>query len=137
VIADAQRAVERDAPTTGNWSLGQILEHLAIANVKSIDGFGFTASWPVRLIAGTFLKKRLLTRGLKPGFRLSRKASRILVPDQADAKTSLERLRNSYGRLKTEAQRAPHPFLGGMTRDESDRLQLLHAELHMSFVAMP
>ena len=73
VLADAERAVQGKAETTGNWSLGRILEHLAIANEKSIDGFGFQAPLPVRMIAGTFLKKRLLKNGLKPGFQLSKR----------------------------------------------------------------
>jgi hypothetical protein len=134
LLADAERAVHEKAGTTGNWSLGRILEHLAIGNDKSIDGFGFLAPLPVRMVAGMFLKRRLLSRGLKPGFRLPKRAEQILVPDEIDPNDALEHLRRSVQRLQSETKRSPHPFLGRMTLDESSRMSLRHAELHMSFV---
>ena len=54
IVSDAERAVREKSPTTGNWSLGQILEHLAIANEKTIDGFGFQAPFPFRLVGPLF-----------------------------------------------------------------------------------
>jgi hypothetical protein len=134
VLADAQRAVQDRAGTTGQWSLGRILEHLAIANEKTIDGFHFLAPLPVRIIAGTFLKKRFIKRGLKPGFRLSKKAEQILVPGEIDPNQALDHLRRSVKRLQAETERSLHPFFGRVTLDESNRLNLRHAELHMSFV---
>ena len=86
------------------------------------------------MIAGTFLKKRLLKRGLKPGFQLSKKAAQVLVPDEVDADAALDHLRGSVQRLQSETKRSAHPFLGRMALDESNRLNLRHAELHMSFV---
>jgi hypothetical protein len=134
VLSDAERAVRDNVQTTGNWSLGRILEHLAIANEKSIDGFGFQAPLPVRLIARTFIKGRVLKNGLRPGFQLPNKAATILVPDETDANAALERLRLSIQRLKTENKRSPHPFFGSLKFDESNCLMLRHCELHMSFV---
>lgn len=134
VLSDAERAVRDKAQTTGNWSLGRIIEHLAVANEKALDGFGFQAPLPVRLIASIFLKGRLLKHGLKPGFRLKPKAEKILVPDETDPNAALDHLRSSIQRLKSESQRHPHPFLGALTLDESNCLNLRHAELHMSFV---
>ena len=113
--------------------MGQILEHLAIANDKSIDGFGFQAPLPIRML-GPLFKKRLLERGLTPGFQLSKKGSAVLVPGETDAQAALDHLRRSFERLQSESKRSPHPFLGAMTCDESNRLCLRHAELHMSFV---
>lgn len=132
-LTDAQRAVQENAATTGKWSLGQILEHLAIANDKSIDGFGFQAPLPFRMI-GPLFKKRVLERGLTPGFKLSKKGAAALVPGETDAGAALEHLRRSIGRLQSETRRSPHPFLGRMALDESNCLCLRHAELHMSFV---
>jgi hypothetical protein len=134
LLTDAERAVNSHATTTGNWSLGQILEHLAIANEKSIDGFGFSASWPVRTIGRLVFKKRLLEKGLTPGFKLSPKAAAVLVPGETDTVAALAHLRKSLERLKNESKRSPHPFLGPMTADEAERICLRHAELHMSFV---
>jgi Protein of unknown function (DUF1569) len=137
VAADAERAVQQNAPTTGNWSLGQILEHLAIGDEKTIDGFEFAAPWPVQLVARLFLKKRVLRDGLRPGFQLSPKAEKHLVPGETDPHAALDHLRRAIHRLETESKRSPHPFFGRLTQDESDRLMLRHSELHMSFVKLP
>jgi hypothetical protein len=134
VVADAARAVSANSATTGTWSLGQILEHLAIAQDKMIDGFGFQAPLPIRTVGRFFLKKRLLVKGLTPGFKLSPRAAAVLVPDAMDATAALEHLRRSTDRLKNEQKRAAHPFLGPMTVDECTQMCLRHAELHMSFV---
>jgi hypothetical protein len=134
VVADASRAVAASSATTGNWSLGQIIEHLATAHDKFIDGFGFTAPWPMQTLGHLFFKKRILTKGMTPGFKLNSKAAAILVPGETDAAAALEHLRKSTERLKTEEKRSPHPFLGALTVDEVNQMCLRHAELHMSFV---
>ncbi len=134
VVADAERAVRANSATTGNWSLGQILEHLAVAHDKMIDGFGFSTPWPVRTIGRLVFKKRVLEKGLTPGFKLRPKAAAILVPGETDAAAALAHLRKSTERLKSEQKRSPHPFLGPLNIDECNRMCLRHAELHMSFV---
>ncbi|HXY34548.1 MAG TPA: DUF1569 domain-containing protein [Planctomycetaceae bacterium] len=134
VMADAERAVRANSATTGNWSLGQILEHLATAQDKMIDGFGFSAPWPVPIVGRLMFKKRLLEKGLVPGFKLNAKAAAILVPGETDPAAALEHFRQSTERLKTEQKRSAHPFLGPMTVEECNQMCLRHAELHMSFV---
>jgi len=134
VAADAARAVNARSATTGNWSLGQIIEHLAIAHDKLIDGFGFQAPLPFRTAGRLFFKKRVLTKGLTPGFKLNPRATAVLVPGETDAAAALEHLQKSIERLKTEEKRSAHPFLGPLTVDECNQLCLRHAELHMSFV---
>jgi hypothetical protein len=89
------------------------------------------------MIAGTFLKRRILKKGLKPGFRLPQRAAQVLVPEEISADAALDHLRRSVGRLKSEMKRSPHPFLGSMKIEESNCLNLRHAELHMSFVKLP
>jgi Protein of unknown function (DUF1569) len=137
LVAEAERAVQQNAATTGNWSLGQILEHLAIANEKSIDGFGFAVPKPIQLIAKLFIKKKVLRDGLKPGVKLPARGQKVLVPDETDPNAALDHLRQTVTRLQTETKRSPHPFFGPLTRDESNSLMLRHAELHMSFVKLP
>ena len=90
---------------------------------------------PIRTVGRYFLKKRLLVKGLTPGFNLNPRAAAVLVPDEIDATAALEHLRQSTERLKTEQKRSAHPFLGPLSVDECTQLCLRHAELHMSFVA--
>jgi hypothetical protein len=88
----------------------------------------------VRTVGRLVFKKRLLEKGLTPGFKLSPRAAAVLVPGETDTVAALAHLRKSLDRLKSESQRSAHPFLGPMTSDEAEKMCLRHAELHMSFV---
>jgi len=138
VLADAERLVRAGALTTGNWSLDQILGHLAVAMEKSIDGLPGKHPWYVRLLGRYIIKPRILKHGMKPGFKLPLEAEEWAVPAPGgDAFVTLERLRRAVGRLRSESTRSPHPVFGPMPAAEWDRLHLRHAELHLSFVREP
>jgi hypothetical protein len=132
-IADAQRMVNTDAAVLGNWSLGQILMHLARSVDASIDGFGTTSPWYMRL-AGRLLRRRFLTRPMPAGIQLSKPEAAILVPGATEPRAGLKGLREAIARLPGAAERASHPVFGALTRDEWNQLHLRHAELHLSFV---
>lgn len=134
VVADAERAVEGNAKTLGNWSVGQILEHVATVMEKTIDGFDMKPALPVRLIGRWFLKNRFLKHGMPAGFQLQGPAAKELLPPEVDAQQALEHLRHAAQRLKTEPPKATHPFFGDLTHDEAKRINCRHASLHMSFI---
>ncbi len=133
IRADAERLAAGGARQLGNWSLGQATVHLARAMLMAVDGDPRRAPLPVRLIV-RLLRKRILTKGVRPGFKLPKEAADKYVADPTvSTEQGLNELRASIQRLKTEPQRHTHPVLGRMTRDEWDLLQLRHAELHLSF----
>ncbi len=132
LLDDARRLVAADTVTLGNWSLGQILEHVAKALDMTVDGFNMTAPWYVRLV-GRFVLKRFLHKKMPAGFKLPASA-KALLPPETDAAAALEHLERAVARIKSESRRAPHPVLGPLTLEESNLLQLRHAELHLSFV---
>jgi hypothetical protein len=136
VLAEAEAAAATGAATTGNWSLGQIFEHIAIALERSIDGFEFTVGWPLRLLGRYVIKQRMLLRGMPAGIRLKGSAMKELVPPETSMEAGLAHLRRAIARFQSETRRAAHPVFGPMTPDESTRMQLRHAELHMSFIAL-
>jgi uncharacterized protein DUF1569 len=138
VLADAARLVRARAATTGNWSLDQILGHLAIAMELSAAGFERKAPWPLRLVGRYIFKPRILKHGMKPGYKLPAEAEKLSVPAPGgDLAAALDRLRRAIQRLQSDPTRHPHPFLGPMPAAEWDRLHLRHAELHLSFVSEP
>lgn len=136
VLADAEACAARGAATSGNWSLGQIFDHIAGAMEKTVDGFGFSVSWPIRKLGQMIgIKTKVLREGMQPGFNLRGEAARALLPpDAVETQAGLEHLRRAIARIKAESERAPHPFFGELTREEADGIQLRHAEMHMSFV---
>ncbi len=132
VLNDANALAKSGYKTVGNWSYGQILNHLATAMSATIDGFESRAAWPMRAMANLLFKKRFLTKTLPAGFQIPTKWKK-LIPHEVSVEEGLENLRTAIGRLQTETARASHPFLD-LTAEQSDLMQLRHAELHMSFV---
>ncbi|MCA9074649.1 MAG: DUF1569 domain-containing protein [Planctomycetaceae bacterium] len=134
LLEDAEAMAHSVVETKGNWSLGQIFQHLASALESTIDGFSFKAPLHIRLVA-PFLKKRFITKGIPPGFKLPASAQEQLVPAATvSTAEALDALRLAVSRSESESKRSPHPVFGRLTKQESDQLQLRHAEMHMSFV---
>ncbi|HLW67175.1 MAG TPA: DUF1569 domain-containing protein, partial [Gemmataceae bacterium] len=92
--------------TLGNWSAGQIFHHLATTMTGSIDGFGFTVSWPMRLMA-KFFKHKMLNGSMPPGFSLPKSAAEKMLPPPTPLEDGLRTIRHALDRLKTEEQRVP------------------------------
>tara|TARA_R110002167_G_scaffold9534_1_gene43415 strand:- start:407 stop:874 length:468 start_codon:yes stop_codon:yes gene_type:complete len=137
IIDDATRLAAADVPVTGNWSKGQIFDHLARLMDYSLDGFSFQLPWFFRVLGKHYFKARILKNGMLPGIKLKGDAKNALSPESVDDQTGLEHLRLTIQRLISEPQRFPSPFFGELSREEWDLLHCRHAELHMSFIAEP
>ena len=134
LLDEAEHLASAGHRTLGNWSLGQVLAHLAAGMKMSIDGFEMKVPLPARILGPLFLKRRFLKRGMPSGFQLPPSAKALLPDEATSVEDGLQQLRDAIERLKSETARSPHPMFGSMSREESDRMQLRHAELHMSFV---
>jgi len=135
IVADVESLAHSDVTYLGNWNLGQICAHLAETMNCSIDGFPVLSPWPIRLLLGTFLKKRLLTKGLPAGFQLPQTAAKQLVKDDSTSTADgLAALKAAVERQKQETPTALNPGFGKMTPEDWYQLHLRHAELHLGFV---
>jgi hypothetical protein len=132
LLAEASRLSAMPTRQLGNWSLGQICEHLAKGMDMAVDGPPFTMPIYVRLV-GPFLKKRILTRRMSSGFTLPKSAS-ALLPAPIGTAEGLARLEESVRRLRQTTDRKPHGIFGRLTVAEWDQLQFRHAEMHLSFI---
>jgi Protein of unknown function (DUF1569) len=133
VVADAEKLVSSGrVKILGNWPLNQLLMHEATAINDSIDGMNGKAPWYFRLI-GPFLKRTILTKGLRAGFQLPKEREAASYPAASSDREALEKLRKAAARVKTERMTSPHPLLGELSHDEWMQLHLRHAELHQSF----
>ena len=130
ILADAKRLAEMDVRTDGNWSQGQIYDHLAKNFNGSVDGMGFAMPGPMRFLMSFLMKKRFLTKGIPPGFKTNSK----MEPPDVSTSDGLESLGKSIERLKQEETRAMHPIFGNIERKEWDEFHARHAEMHMSFI---
>lgn len=135
LLDDLDALTAGETEVLGNWSLAQICRHLASAFNSSIDGVSFRASWHVRVLAKTFLKKRFLHQKLSPGFKIPGSAKKQFEPEESlDLNEQAEALREAIGRVKSDKSRAQHPFFDQLSTQQWDQFNLRHAELHMSFV---
>jgi hypothetical protein len=130
IAADAKRLTEVEVRTDGNWSQGQIYDHLAKNFNGSIGGMGFAMPAPVRFLMSALMKKKFLTKGLPPGFKTNAK----LEPPEVSTSEGLDALTKAIERLKQEETRAMHPIFGNISREEWDQFHMRHAEMHMSFI---
>ncbi|HEV3236149.1 MAG TPA: DUF1569 domain-containing protein [Gemmataceae bacterium] len=134
INADLDFLAAKKVHALGNWTPGQIYRHLATSMTIAIDGASFTIPWPMRLLSRLFMKKRLQNKPMPPGFQLPKSAANQLLPAPTDEKEGLEAFRHALKRMQIETKRAPSPFLGELTREECDKVQCRHAELHLSFL---
>lgn len=118
--------------TAGNWSMGQICNHLATMFRMSVEGFGVKAPWLFRATLGRVFKKKILAeRRMRTGIKVPEK---FLPKPGLDDRAEAEALRSSIAYyLARPETRAPHPFFGPMTGDDWDRLHRIHAAHHLSF----
>jgi hypothetical protein len=127
-------ASAREIRALGNWTPGQIFQHLAGVMNHCIDGFKTRLPWPMRMVLGLFFKRRFLSKPMPPGFKLNAKAAAELIPGPLPLEPGLASIRQALQRLKTETKRVPSPFLGPLTLDEWTQLHCRHCELHLSFL---
>ncbi len=133
LLADAERVATPEARVTGNWTVGQIIHHLAEAMHKSFDGYDGPAPPERRRIA---MRQRptLLKEGFPTGITLDGDLTRYAPPPEASLETARSRLRSAVIRSRDETMNADHPFLGEMDHKQWTQFHCRHAELHLSFV---
>lgn len=133
LLDEAERLATMRTTELGNWSKGQIYQHLAFALTAMLDGAPFSLPAPVRWVLGWIMKRRLLTQTLRPGFKLPRSAAQLL-PGEVSTEAGLALLRAAVERVLATDQRAVNAVLGHLSKAESDQFQLRHCEMHMSFI---
>lgn len=138
VLADADALADAESrgelQSLGAWTLGQALNHLAAWVDFAYDGYPFQVPAFIRLLAKP-MKKRALTKPLKPGMRLPKTPCGTLATEAIPTAEALPRFRQSFNRLASEAPTQPHPIFGPLTHEEWIQTHLRHAELHLSFQA--
>ncbi len=125
--------------TTGNWTPGENLDHIAATWEFALDGFPPEArvSLPIRLVAR--LMKGSMTSGktLPAGFQIPQSAAYMLPRPRCSFDDGLARLRKVLDRLdRGEQMTQRSPAFGSMTHDEWMRLHLGHAQLHLGFLQL-
>lgn len=117
----------------GNWTLGQ-----AIGHVATWAEFAYTPNplprppFFIRLLM-PLLKGRFLNKGFPAGVEIPGVEGGTIGTEEMPTHAAIERFTAVAERLKREAPTQPSPAFGMMNKEDGTKLQLRHAELHMSF----
>ncbi|MCC6125923.1 MAG: DUF1569 domain-containing protein [Pirellulales bacterium] len=117
----------------GNWSLGQICDHLAIFFRGSLDGFDTKFPWIVRATVGKFVLRRIFEAGkMRTGVKVPKRFLPAGVRADAVAADELVELIDRFGRKSEPLE--PSPIFGPLTKEEWTKLHLIHCAHHLRFL---
>jgi hypothetical protein len=134
-VAEAERLAAGEVRTTGEHTLGQILEHLARTHdMATGKTAGPKLPFVMRLLM-PLIKKKILNSPVRPGVKLPAKGEEFFWPQgDVDVNTALSHLRESVDNYNANGPLPVHPVFGKATREQIDRLNCGHCAMHLSFV---
>jgi len=133
LVNEARQLAERGYSRAGEWSLGQVCNHLAGAINMSRDGFPSGLPRPMRPIMRLVLFGRMRKR-IPIRLRVPTLPSLQPPADIADEE-AIDRLSAAIARFNEPgATFAASPVLGKLTAEEWNVFHLWHSEHHMSFL---
>jgi hypothetical protein len=139
VLADVDRIVAANKAgrlrTTGNWTAGQAMGHVAAWATYPYEGFPLgRPPWFVRVIL-KMIGRRILRKGMTAGVRIPKVPGGTYGIEPLGTEEGAARLRAAFERMKRgEPPKFDSPAWGKMTDEERVGLNLRHAELHLSFL---
>lgn len=122
--------------TSGNWTPGQNLSHLAAFVKYPYDGYPpelANPPWFIRLIT-KMMKNRLIHKSMASGFHIPGIPAGTTGMVDAPFEQALSDYRAALSRMEKGPPGIPNPILGPLTHEEWKLLQCRHAELHLSFL---
>lgn len=138
--AEIDRVVEAERAgrlrRTGNWTVGQAFGHVAAFIDYGYIGFPADLPMPpgpVRFLL-KFMKNKFLNKGLPVGIRIPKVPGGTLAIEPLPTDEGTRRLKAALDRLEAQPPSHPSPAFGVMSREDWTKLQLRHAELHLSFL---
>ena len=131
IMPDVERLLQGHA-TVGTWSLAQICRHVATVMRRVVDLPASTPHDP-SLWVPEEQKRQVLESGLLPE---GLQGPAVVMPtDASGEREEAEGLQQAINHYKASSGPViPHRFFGPLTKAEWDRLQLIHAAHHLSFV---
>lgn len=138
--ADIDRIVESERTgtlrRTGNWTVGQCLGHLARWAEMPYDGYPpeLSPPWWLKPLMQMF-KGRVLgpKAAMWAGIRIPGVEGGTVGTEPMETHAAIARLRKAWARLEAAHPGIPNPLFGELTHQQWIRLNLGHAELHLSF----
>jgi len=139
-IAEIDRIVAAETSgalrATGNWTAGQVFNHLATWLNFGWDGFPSSVNppWFVRAVL-RLMRRRYIHKPTGAGVRIPGLPGGTLGIEPVTTQEGARRLKAALIRLRNgEPARHHSPAFGPMTEEDRVQFQLRHCELHMGFL---
>lgn len=133
-VLEAKRLLECGYTMQGQWSLGQICQHLVLVQDPSIDGYPKWMSLfaPLRPLMRRLLLPKLLADDSPRGIR----TSNTFMPSQdADDALEVDRFEQSVNRLNAHSEPFfAHPAFGKLSNTRILQIHSAHAAHHLRFL---
>ena len=134
LLDEVRSLAARPTRQLGNWSLGQICQHLGtVMDQSATADHLFRVPLGLRIF-GRLIRRWVLTRGLPSGYRLPPEGAAKFAPPPVSVEAGLATLEKGMAALAQTSRRTAHPVFGAMNVDEWHQLHLRHAEMHLSFI---
>jgi hypothetical protein len=132
-LVDAQRRGTLRA--TGNWALGQTLGHLAYWANAPFDGYPDLPRppWFIRLLL-PLMRNGFLNKRMPAGVVLRSVPGGTFGIDAMTPDEGLAKMRAAFARLANQVPTRENPIFVKMSHEDWIKLNLRHAELHLSFL---
>ena len=138
ILADAEKILDsKHVECLGNWTPGQIFEHLAKSFRSSMhESKAVLSIW--RRIIAKIVKPFVLRFGLPSGVQIepaSKVAADKFMPRaKVTTEEDFELLKQVIGKLSTEPMTARQNLFGHMSSKDWEMMHCRHAELHLSYL---
>lgn len=138
VLADVDKIVASEKAgrlrRVGNWTAGQTFNHVATWINFGYDGYPMRVPWFIRMIIKMKLKT-FLSKGMDAGVKIPGSPGGTYATEPLSVDEGAKKLKQTLARLKNgEPAKFDSPAFGKMPEEMRVRLNLRHAELHLSFL---
>jgi hypothetical protein len=129
IMPDVARLLEGHS-TIGQWTLAQILHHLATSiRLTSLGRAGSTPGHGSEAFRQRFFHSRRIPEGLAA-------SPRLIPPADADVHVQTEALQEAIALFTSAAGPFPgHPLLGALSKEEWSQFHCIHCAHHLGFAA--
>jgi hypothetical protein len=137
VIAEIDRLHASGYQRLGNWSLGQMCDHIATLAEKSLAGFDTQLPIIFRMTVGKIIFHQVVLKGRFPrGIKAPAELTPKPAPANEDPSAQIQRCKLALQKVQRAAadQFQPHPFAGRVTAEQWRKAQAVHASYHLGFL---
>lgn len=119
---------------TGNWTTGQIFNHVSAWVLYGYNGYPADARWFTKIMFRARMTA-VLNNPMRAGVIMPHVPNGTYSTDVVSTEEGAEKLRGAFTRLKNgEPCTHASQVLGELTQEERIQYNLRHAELHLSFL---